>query len=318
MPDFQDQIRVLQDQIPVITLAAGSGVMSAGGHGEDGGLQLADKAGALKASLHGGSGALVLREPPPAGATFPIGQEAVTAKAEGSKLLLDVAGKHRIRLEGADGDLWLGGNGAKGDIVMFAANGDNATLEKATIHMDAGQANVWLGGNGVDGDLVLLPSSATKQETAQATIHLNGQAGDILLLNADCAEDFDAAVTDPIEPGTVLVLDEEGAVRPSTEPYDTKVAGVVSGAGNCRPGIVLDKRPSRSHRLPVALMGKVFCKVDARFSAIRVGDLLTTSPTAGHAMKASEPHRAFGAVLGKALRPQAGGIGLIPVLIALQ
>lgn len=139
-----------------------------------------------------------------------------------------------------------------------------------------------------------------------------------MLLNADCAEDFDAAVPDAIEPGTVLVIAQEGAVRPSTEPYDRKVVGVVSGAGDCKPGIVLDKRPSRPNRLPVALMGKVFCKVDARFSVIQVGDLLTTSPTTGHAMKASDPQRAFGAVIGKALRPHSTGMGLIPILIALQ
>ena len=65
-------------------------------------------------------------------------------------------------------------------------------------------------------------------------------------------------------------------------------------------------------------MGKVFCKVDAQFGAIEVGDLLTTSPTTGHAMRAEDPMKAFGAVIGKALRPLAEGQGLIPVLIALQ
>jgi len=70
--------------------------------------------------------------------------------------------------------------------------------------------------------------------------------------------------------------------------------------------------------MPIALMGKVYCKVDAQFAAIAVGDLLTTSPTAGHAMKADDPAKAFGAVIGKALRPLDAGLGLIPILIALQ
>jgi hypothetical protein len=52
--------------------------------------------------------------------------------------------------------------------------------------------------------------------------------------------------------------------------------------------------------------------------AIEVGDLLTTSPTRGHAMKVDEPMKAFGAVIGKALRPLREGQGLIPILIALQ
>ena len=65
-------------------------------------------------------------------------------------------------------------------------------------------------------------------------------------------------------------------------------------------------------------MGKVFCKVDATYGAIEVGDLLTTSPLPGHAMRASDPLQAFGAVIGKALRPHRVGHGLIPMLIALQ
>jgi hypothetical protein len=58
--------------------------------------------------------------------------------------------------------------------------------------------------------------------------------------------------------------------------------------------------------------------VDAEYGPIAVGDLLTTSATAGHAMPANDPARAFGATLGKALAPRAAGRGLIPVLLALQ
>ena len=70
--------------------------------------------------------------------------------------------------------------------------------------------------------------------------------------------------------------------------------------------------------MPLALTGKVYCKADASFAPIAVGDLLTTSPTPGHAMKAHEPGRAFGAILGKALRPLPEGQGLIPVLVTLH
>jgi hypothetical protein len=58
--------------------------------------------------------------------------------------------------------------------------------------------------------------------------------------------------------------------------------------------------------------------VDAAFGAIEVGDLLTTSPTPGHAMKATDQLKAFGSVIGKAMRPLESGRGLIPILIALQ
>ena len=142
--------------------------------------------------------------------------------------------------------------------------------------------------------------------------------GDIRLANADCAEDFDVVGAVKVEPGTVMVLGNEGSVSESYQAYDKRVAGVISGAGNYKPGIVLDKQQTSGNRQPIALMGKVFCKVDAQFGAIELGDLLTSSPTPGHAMKTNDPFKAFGAVIGKALRPLAEGQGLIPILIALQ
>jgi len=142
--------------------------------------------------------------------------------------------------------------------------------------------------------------------------------GDIRCTNADCAEDFDVSGADKVEPGTVMVLGNEGALFKSQQAYDKRVVGVISGAGNYKPGIVLDKQQTSGNRQPIALMGKVFCKVDAQFGMIEVGDLLTTSPIPGHAMKTSDPLKAFGAVIGKALRPLTEGQGLIPILIALQ
>jgi hypothetical protein len=155
--------------------------------------------------------------------------------------------------------------------------------------------------------------------------------GDIRLLNADCAEDFDVSTNggQTIEPGTVMVLNDVGSLDPSCQAYDKKVAGVISGAGGYKPGIVLDthhreeeldqeSEDDLGRRMPVALVGKVYCKVDATLSAIEIGDLLTTSSTEGHAMKATDPIKAFGTVIGKALKPLKEGKGMIPVLVALQ
>lgn len=142
--------------------------------------------------------------------------------------------------------------------------------------------------------------------------------GDILLANADCAEDFDVIDMELAEPGTVMVVGEEGVLSPSSQAYDKRVAGVVSGAGEYKPGVILDKQKSQGNRRPIALLGKVYCKATAEQGAIEVGDLLTTSHLPGHAMKATEPAQAFGAVIGKALRPLKRGQGLIPILIALQ
>jgi len=142
--------------------------------------------------------------------------------------------------------------------------------------------------------------------------------GEIWANAGDCAEDFDIGGAHLGEPGTVMVLGEEGALHRSQSAYDKRVVGVISGAGNYRPAIILDKQNARSNRKPIALLGKVFCKVDASFEPVRVGDLLTTSNTPGHAMKAVDPTTAFGAVIGKALRPLKEGQGLIPILVTLQ
>jgi hypothetical protein len=96
------------------------------------------------------------------------------------------------------------------------------------------------------------------------------------------------------------------------------VAGIVSGAGDTRPGIVLARDPARRDRVPVALAGRVNCWVDASYGGVEIGDLLTTSATPGHAMKATDVSRAFGSVIGKAMRPLESGSGLVPVLVALQ
>lgn len=143
--------------------------------------------------------------------------------------------------------------------------------------------------------------------------------GDIFLTGgADCAEDFDIVGAESIEPGTVMVIDNNGSLRASEQAYDKRVAGVISGAGDYRPGITLDRQKARSNRLPIALTGKVYCKVDAEHSPVEVGDLLTTSSTIGHAMKADSRTKAFGAVIGKALHELEDGKGLIPILVALQ
>jgi hypothetical protein len=141
---------------------------------------------------------------------------------------------------------------------------------------------------------------------------------DLVLTGADCAEQFDTYDAESLEPGTIVVIGENEKLHESRNTYDRRVAGVVSGAGEYRPAIVLDRRASSGNRVTVALVGKVYCKVDADPAPVAVGDLLTTSGRPGFAMKASDPAQAFGAVIGKALKPLRVGQGLIPILVALQ
>jgi uncharacterized ParB-like nuclease family protein len=68
----------------------------------------------------------------------------------------------------------------------------------------------------------------------------------------------------------------------------------------------------------VTLGAYAYCKVDADIAPIQAGDLLTTSPTRGHAQKVLEPEKAVGALIGKALGSLDEGQGKIPVLVLLR
>ncbi len=230
----------------------------------------------------------------------------------GAIVISNASGEVVARLSDA-GHLRLGGDGAGGRIDVRRSNGSRILL------LDGENGNLFLGGNGADGDISLFPSSAVGDLGAkdQPSIHLDADAGDIRLTNADAAEEFDFSESD-VEPGDVVVIDDEGCLAVAAQAYDRRVAGVVSGAGALRPALVLNRRQGYDRRHPVSLNGTAFCKVDSAYGAIAVGDLLTTSQTPGHAMRASDPARAFGAVIGKALKPLDEGRGLVHMLVSLQ
>jgi hypothetical protein len=135
----------------------------------------------------------------------------------------------------------------------------------------------------------------------------------------DLAEPF--ATTEPeIEKGAVVVIDREhpGQLKLSTHEYDTRVAGVVSGANGINPGIAMHQENVLEGGQNVALSGRVYVQVDASNGAIEAGDLLTTSATAGCAMKVTDHARAQGAIIGKAMSTLAEGKGMVLVLVSLQ
>jgi hypothetical protein len=134
----------------------------------------------------------------------------------------------------------------------------------------------------------------------------------------DYAEGFDVSDRSPITPGTVVVIDPDrpGKLVTSDTPYDRKVAGIVAGANGLGSAVRLG---AAQFDHDVALAGRVYCNVDATYGAIQPGDLLTTSPTPGYAMKVTDYTKAQGAVLGKAMEPlNQGEKGQILVLVTLQ
>jgi hypothetical protein len=165
---------------------------------------------------------------------------------------------------------------------------------------------------GTDGYAAILNGNVQVQSksTGQAVIELGE--------GLDYAEGFDVSPEAEIVPGTVLVIDPHnpGKLVVSEEPYDHKVAGIVTGAQGLGSAVRL--APGQFD-CDVALAGRVYGNVDATYGAVVPGDLLTTSPTPGYAMVVRDHARAAGAILGKAMEPLAEGEkGQILVLVTLQ
>jgi hypothetical protein len=145
---------------------------------------------------------------------------------------------------------------------------------------------------------------------------------------ADFAEHFDVntpqasktAAAPKIEAGLIVSIDpaHPGKLSLSRRAYDRRVAGIISGAGGVKPGVMMAQEGTLADgQHPVALSGRVYVWADATRGAIKPGDLLTTSATPGHAKKALNPARAQGAIIGKAMTELKSGKGLVLVLVGL-
>jgi len=136
---------------------------------------------------------------------------------------------------------------------------------------------------------------------------------------AGSAEDELAVLKVPA-PGDVVCIDSSfpGQLRISGRPYDRAVAGVISGAGGVKPGMLMGQKGVADGQQPVALTGRVYVRATVSTGPIKPGDLLTTSSKPGHAMKVVDNGRAQGAILGKAMSSLESGTGLVLVLVSLQ
>jgi hypothetical protein len=122
---------------------------------------------------------------------------------------------------------------------------------------------------------------------------------------ADLAERYEADAV--YEEGTVLVIGGEKEVTTTNQFADTRVVGIVSK----NPAYMMNRDAGTDETHPyIALKGRVPCKV---VGYIEKGDILVTSAHPGYATAAKSV--AAGSIIGKALRSQSEGFGVIEVLV---
>jgi hypothetical protein len=218
-------------------------------------------------------------------------------------------------------------------------NQNTAVGTYAFQNMTAGSGNVGLGyyaGNGlVEGTNNIYignPGSADDNEiirigNGQTDTYISGKIHNpvfnqiTITGGSDLAEPFKISSPSPEIPvGSVVVIDENnpGRLKVSSQAYDAKVAGVLSGANGIHPGIQMQQEGLLEGGRNVALTGRVYVLADASGGSIQPGDLLTTSSTPGHAMKVTDHAKAQGAILGKAMSGLKEGKGMVLVLVTLQ
>jgi hypothetical protein len=211
-----------------------------------------------------------------------------------------------------------------------------STNERAILALDstvAGQRRVWTLESGFGNNPGLFAIYDRTATQPRLTIDAIGTVGvNVLQITGggDFSENFDVseasrtkagALSKEVRRGLVVSIDSEnpGKLVVSRRAYDRSVAGIISGAGGINPGLVMGQKGSIADgKQPVALTGRVWAYCDASTNPIKPGDLLTTSATPGHAMKAGNYRKAQGAIIGKAMTSLTGGRGLVLVLVSLQ
>ncbi len=203
------------------------------------------------------------------------------------------------------------GGTARWSVATSGASGDFQIYED-----DTGNNRLYIKGDG-SGNVGIGTNNPTTRLDVAGTA-----AANIVQIRggSDLAEKFDVVGKGAPEPGTLLVIDDAhpGKLMASSQPYDTRVAGIVSGAGGIQAGLILHQDGVLDGDTPVAVAGRVYVKADASSGPIRPGDLLTTSSIPGCAMKATDRTQAQGAIIGKALSALDKGQGLVLVLVSLQ
>lgn len=282
------------------------------------------------------------------------GAQALFKNAEGNKTIeidaqdsTDPAAGGAIRMRKNDGSttVELKSEDADGQGLVALYTNDGATETVRLVGSEYGtQGSQLLLKNKAGNTTVEIDSQEGSPDTAGALVRLKNNNGDVTIKlqsdangegvittqvltitgGSDLSERFDVRPSNDPDatprPGMLVSIDPSrpGELRVADRPCDTTVAGIISGAGGIKTGMLMGQSGTLADGThPVALSGRVYCYADASFGAIRPGDLLTTSSKAGHAMRTTATEAA-GAVIGKAMTSLESGQGLVLVLVNLQ
>jgi hypothetical protein len=236
------------------------------------------------------------------------------------------AGDARIRAVGGTDRLMLG-TGISDVVTLSGVNVGIGTITPATALDVSGDVHV-SGSLKVDNN-----ANLANNVTIGGNLNVTGSGSFGAGKGGYVTEHFIYKSGQPLERGDVIVLSGSptsvhyGAdkripvfeVDLTDKGLDPRVVGVVdevSVEGNPPPNLDSASVGNSQVGIVVTLGAYAHCKVDADITAIAVGDLLTTSPTRGHAQKLLySGAQSSGAILGKALAPLSKGKGKIPVLV---
>ena len=185
-----------------------------------------------------------------------------------------------------------------GDVVVIVGSSAPVSGEIPVVTVKKADQAYDTGVAGVVDQMLYVPSPAVKAtyEAEQAALQ-DARALRDRLLAAGATSDGAKPDLSQVHFPTLTISDEQGHVHALADA----------------------KQAATGEYMNVVTLGAYKAiKVDASFGPIHAGDLLTTSPHAGYAMKAGDKAQAFGATIGKALSDLDNGTGTIPVMVTLK
>ena len=218
--------------------------------------------------------------------------------------------------------------------VMRLASGENDGSVKGhgivSLYNEHGTRTIKMDGQASTGDhahITMWDGSGSGESTIQINSNWASSGSsrivtDVLQIKggSDLCEGFDIVHSDEATPGMLVSIDPEGigSLKVTDEPYDKKIAGIISGAKGINPGMIMNQENSIANgSRSIALAGRVYVLASLENGNITPGDLLTSSSQRGYAMRVDSSNPSHGAIIGKAMTT-VDEEGYVLVLVNLQ